>query len=395
METACILDAARTPIGSLNGGLASVVPHRLIAPLISTCLERNGLRPEDVDEVTLGCVLQAGHGQNIARQAAIEARIPVERTAMTLNMVCGSGLRSVIDASRTIRLGEGDLIIAGGTESMSLASYLLTRARSGYRMGNGELVDSMVHDGLFDIFNHYHMGITVENVAKRYSISREEQDAFAAQSQNRAERAIKEGRFVEEIVPLRVQKGKSEIIEFKQDEFPRFGMTTEVLARLKPAFQEGGTVTAGNASGVNDGAACLLVAGEGFAAKRGLRPIARIVSYGYHGVDPSVMGMGPVEAVRKALHAAGWSMDDVQLIEANEAFAAQVVAVCRQLALNNDIVNVNGGAIALGHPIGASGARILVTLLYEMKRRKLRRGLATLCIGGGMGIAVCVERGEA
>jgi acetyl-CoA C-acetyltransferase len=307
-------------------------------------------------------------------------------------MVCGSGLRSVVDAARLIRLREADLVVAGGTESMSQAAYLLPKARSGYRLGHGELVDSLVHDGLWDIFNRYHMGVTAENLAERYGISRREQDAFAAESQNRAERAIKAGRFVEEIVALRVPQRKGEALESKQDEFPRFGTTVEALARLKPAFQENGTVTAGNASGINDGAACLLLAGEELVTRKRLEPLARVVSYGYQGTDPAVMGLGPVGAVRKALAAAKWSLAEVELIEANEAFAAQSIAVNRELGLDSTRVNVNGGAIALGHPIGASGARILVTLLYEMKRRNAKRGLASLCIGGGMGIAVCVER---
>jgi acetyl-CoA C-acetyltransferase len=392
MQPVYIIDAARTAIGSFGGTLAGVPPHELAAPLISTCLARRGLKPEEAEEVLLGCVLQAGHGQNIARQAALAAGIPVEATATTLNMVCGSGLRSVVDAARLIRLREADLVVAGGTESMSQAAYLLPKARSGYRLGHGELVDSLVHDGLWDIFNRYHMGVTAENLAERYGISRREQDAFAAESQNRAERAIKAGRFVEEIVALRVPQRKGEALESKQDEFPRFGTTVEALARLKPAFQENGTVTAGNASGINDGAACLLLAGEELVTRKRLEPLARVVSYGYQGTDPAVMGLGPVGAVRKALAAAKWSLAEVELIEANEAFAAQSIAVNRELGLDSTRVNVNGGAIALGHPIGASGARILVTLLYEMKRRNAKRGLASLCIGGGMGIAVCVER---
>ncbi len=392
MRPVYILDAARTAIGSFGGTLAGVPPQELAAPLASACLARRGLEPAEVDEVLLGCVLQAGHGQNVARQTALAAGIPVERTAMTLNMVCGSGLRSVVEAARLIRLGEAGLVVAGGTESMSMAAYLLPKARAGYRLGHGELLDSLVHDGLWDIFNRYHMGVTAENLAQRYGISRQEQDAFAAESQNRAERAIKAGRFAQEIVPLRVAQRKGEPLEFAQDEFPRFGTTVEALAGLKPAFQENGTVTAGNASGINDGAACLLLAGEELVSKKKLKPLARLVSYGYEGTDPAVMGIGPVGAVRRALAAAGWSLDQAQLIEANEAFAAQSIAVQRELGLDPARVNVNGGAIALGHPIGASGARILVTLLYEMEKRNLNRGLASLCIGGGMGIAACVER---
>jgi len=392
MQPVYIIAAARTAIGSLGGTLAGVPPHQLAAPLVSACLARNGIKPEEVDEVILGCVLQAGHGMNIARQTAIAAGIPVERTAVTVNMVCGSGLRSVIDAARLISLGEAKLVVAGGTESMSQAAYLLPKARNGYRLGHGELIDSLVYDGLSDIFNRYHMGITAENLAQRYAISRQEQDAFAAESQNRAERAIQGSRFGEEIVAVEIPQRKGEPVEFKQDEFPRFGTTVAALAKLKPAFREDGTVTAGNASGINDGAACLLLAGEDLVANNGLKPLARIVAYGYQGTDPAVMGIGPAGAVRKALAAAQWSIADVELIEANEAFAAQAIAVNRELGLDAGKVNVNGGAIALGHPIGASGARILVTLLYEMKKRNAKRGLATLCIGGGMGIAACVER---
>ena len=392
MQPVYIIDAARTAIGSLGGTLAGVPPHQLAAPLVSACLARSGIKPEEVDEVILGCVLQAGHGMNLARQTAVAAGIPVERTAATVNMVCGSGLRSVIDAARLISLGEARLVVAGGTESMSQAAYLLPKARNGYRLGHGEVIDSLVYDGLWDIFNRYHMGITAENLAQRYGISRQEQDAFAVESQNRAERAIQGGRFGDEIVAVEIPQRKGEPLEFRQDEFPRFGTTVEALAKLKPAFREDGTVTAGNASGINDGAACLLLAGEDLAAKKGLKPLARIVAYGYQGTEPAVMGIGPAGAVRKALAAAQWSLADVELIEANEAFAAQALAVNRELGLDGGKVNVNGGAIALGHPIGASGARILVTLLFELKKRNAKRGLATLCIGGGMGIAACVER---
>ncbi|MGA2547651.1 MAG: acetyl-CoA C-acetyltransferase [Rectinemataceae bacterium] len=392
MNKVYIVDAARTAIGSLGGSLATVPPHKLAAPLVSACLARAGLVPGDVDEVTLGCVLQAGHGQNVARQVAVEAGIPVERTAITVNMVCGSGLRSVIDGARTIALGEAGLVAAGGTESMSLASYLLPKARSGYQMGNGELVDSMVNDGLTDVFNRCHMGATAENIAHKYGISRQEQDAFAAESQGKAETAIVGGRFAEEIVPIRVPQRKGEPLEFARDEFPRFGTTAATLAKLRPAFQPDGSVTAGNASGVNDGAACLLLASGDFVKAKGLEPMARIVSYAYQGVDPAIMGIGPVGAVRAALARAGWSIADLDLIEANEAFAVQAIAVQRELGFDGSRVNVNGGAIALGHPIGASGARILTTLLFEMRRRGAGRGLATLCIGGGMGIAMCVEK---
>jgi acetyl-CoA C-acetyltransferase len=389
MREVYVIAAARTAIGSLGGALAEIGPAKLAAPLVSACLARASVSPEEVDEVVLGCILQAGHGQNVARQAAREAGIPVERTAATVNMVCGSGLRSVVDAARTIRLGEAELIVTGGTENMSQAPYFLMKARAGYRLGHGELLDSIVSDGLTDVFNRYHMGVTAENLARRYGISRQEQDAFAAESQNRAERAIKGGKFAEEIVSILVPQRKGDPVEFSQDEFPRFGTTVETLARLKPAFQDGGTVTAGNASGINDGAACLLLASGEYVAKKKLAPLARIVSWGYQGTDPAFMGIGPVGAVRKTLSAAGWPVSEVDLIEANEAFAAQAIAVNRELGLDPARVNVNGGAIALGHPIGA---RIAVTLLSEMKKRGSKRGLATLCIGGGMGIAACFER---
>jgi acetyl-CoA C-acetyltransferase len=386
-----VIDAARTAIGSFGGTLAGIAPHRLAIPLISACLARSGLGPQEVDEVTLGCALQAGHGQNVARQAAVGAGIPVERTAMTLNMVCGSGLRSVVSAAGAIALGDAELVVAGGTESMSLAPYVLLKARTGYRMGNGELVDSMIGDGLWDVFNNYHMGVTAENLAKRYGIGRAEQDAYAAESQNRAEQAIIGKRLATEIVTVPVPQKKGETVDFSQDEFPRFGTTVDDLSRLKPAFLKDGTVTAGNSSGINDGAACLLLAARSLVERKNLTPMARVVSYGYRGVEPAFMGVGPVGAVREALTRAGWSNDDLDLIEANEAFAVQAIAVNRELGWDPSRVNVNGGAIALGHPIGASGARILVTLLHEMKKRNAKRGLATLCIGGGMGIAVCVE----
>ena len=391
MNHAFILDAARCAIGSLGGSLSSMPPQQLAAPLISRCLERNGIEPSDVNEVVLGCVLQAGHGQNIARQAAVAAGIPFERVAMTVNMVCGSGLMSVINAARMIALSEADLIVAGGTESMSQASYVLSKARFGYRMGNGELVDSMIRDGLSDAFGGYPMGKTAENLASRYAIGREQQDSFAAESQAKAERAIKAGRFKDEIVPLKIAQRKGEFLDFTQDEAPRFGTTIQALEKLRPAFQEGGTVTAGNSSGISDGAAIVLVASEWFVMQKKLRPMAKIASYGCSGAPPEIMGIAPVGAVRQALQATGWSIADLQLIEANEAFAAQALAVEHELGWNPSLVNVNGGAIALGHPIGASGARILATLLYELRKRQAARGLATLCVGGGMGVALCVE----
>ncbi len=393
MKDAFIVDGIRTAIGNFNGTLAPLGSVELGKVVVSELLKRNSLEGKEIDEVLLGCILQAGQGQNVARQAAIGSNIPQEKTAMTINMVCGSGLRAVTLAAQAIKSDDAELILAGGTESMSNAPYLLLKARTGYRMGHGELVDSMIRDGLWDIFNDYHMGITAENLAEKYNSSREEQDQFACSSQNKAEKAIKEGKFVDEIVPVEIPQRKKDPIIFKQDEFPRFGATVEGLAKLRPAFKKDGTVTAANASGVNDGAAALLVASQQAIDDYKLTPLAKIVSYAYHGTDPAIMGIGPVEAVKKALGKAGWTLNDVELIEANEAFAAQSLAVVKDLGLNPDITNVNGGAIALGHPIGASGARILITLLYEMKKRQVKKGLATLCIGGGMGIAMCVEMG--
>ena len=390
MNEVFIMGAARTAIGSFGGALANVPAVELGAMAVKAALERAGFAPGQVDEVLLGCVLQAGLGQNVARQVLIKAGIPQERTAMTLNMVCGSGLRSVAAAAQAIKAGDANVAVAGGTENMSLAPYLLRQARTGYRMGNGEIVDSMIYEGLTDIFNGCHMGITAENLAAKYGITRAEQDALAAGSQNKAEKAMADGKFKEEIVPVVMPQKKGDPVVFERDEFPRAGVTAEALGKLRPAFKSDGTVTAGNASGINDGAAALVVCGAQ-AAKSGT-PLARIVSYGWHGCDPAIMGIGPVEAVRLALSRAGWTVGDLDLIEANEAFAAQAIAVSRELKFDMDKVNVNGGAIALGHPIGASGARILVSLLHEMKRRNAKKGLATLCIGGGMGIALCVER---
>jgi len=387
-----IVGAARTAIGAFSGGLATVDPVELGRFAVAAGLERSGIQPADVDEVVLGCVLQAGLGQNVARQVQLRSGIPQERTAMTLNMVCGSGLRTVAAAAQAIKAGDAGIVVAGGTENMSQAPYLLKQARTGYRMGNGELIDSMIHEGLTDIFNGYHMGITAENLAAKYGLSRSEQDAFAAASQNKAEAAIKAGLFASEIVPVSIPQRKGDPVVFAVDEFPKAGVTAEALGKLRPAFKADGTVTAGNASGINDGAACLVVAGADAVKAKGLQPLVRIASYGWHGCDPAVMGIGPVEAVRLALRKAGWHLADVDLIEANEAFAAQSLAVARELQFDMNKVNVNGGAIALGHPIGASGARILVSLVYEMIRRDVHKGLATLCIGGGMGIAVCVER---
>lgn len=392
MKKVYIVDAARTAIGNFAGSLATVSAVELGKTVVKELLTRNNLNGTEVDEVLMGCVLQAGLGQNVARQIALGSGIAKEKTAMTINMVCGSGLRTLALAAQAIKAGDADLIIAGGAESMSNSPYLLPQARTGYRMGNGSMVDSMINDGLWDIFNNYHMGITAENLAEKYNLTKEEQDAFAAKSQQKAEAAIKAGRFVDEIVPVTVPQGKKDPIIFKQDEFPRFGSTEETIGKLRAAFKKEGTVSAGNASGINDGAAAVIIASEEAVKKYNLKPIAEITGYGYHGTDPSIMGIGPVEAVKVALKKANWNLSDVELIEANEAFAAQSLAVMKDLELNPEITNVNGGAIALGHPIGASGTRILVSLLYEMKKRDVKKGLATLCIGGGMGIALCVER---
>ena len=392
MPEAYIVHGLRTPIGNFRGSLAALGAAELGTLVARELLGRSGLRGQDIDEVLLGCILQAGLGQNVARQVALGAGVPREKTAMTINMVCGSGLRAVSLGVQAIRCGDAQIVLAGGTESMSNAPYLLPKARSGYGMGHGVLVDSMIQDGLWDVFNDYHMGVTAENLAERYHLTRQIQDEFAAQSQQKAERAIATGRFKEEIVPVSIPKKKGDPVVVETDEFPRPGTTVGTLARLQPAFKTGGTVTAGNASGINDGAACVLVASEEAVRAHGLKPMARVVSYAYAGTDPSLMGIGPVQAVREALSRAGWNLAAVDLIEANEAFAAQSLAVAKELGFDMARVNVNGGAIALGHPIGASGARILVTLLHEMRRRGSGRGLATLCIGGGMGIAMCVER---
>lgn len=392
MQETYIVGAARTPLGSFNGSLSTTSTVELGKIAVVEALQRAGVSAEEVDEVILGCVLQAGLGQNVARQILIASGIPQERCGQTVNMVCGSGLRTVASAAQAIKAGDASLVVAGGAENMSLAPYILPKARTGYRMGNGELVDTLVHDGLFDIFNSYHMGLTAENLAEKYSLSREDQDQFSAQSQQRAEAAITSGRFKDEIVPVSIPQRKGEPKIFVDDEFCRFGTTLKTLSKLRPAFKKDGTVTAGNASGVNDGAAALIVAGADAVQQKKLTPLARIVSYGWHGCDPSIMGIGPVESTKLALKRAGWTTSDLDLIEANEAFAAQALSVMKELELDPAIVNVNGGAIALGHPIGSSGARVLTTLLYEMEKRDSKKGLATLCIGGGMGIAMCVER---
>jgi acetyl-CoA C-acetyltransferase len=390
MSEVVITGAARTPIGKLNGGLSNLPAHRLGALVIEEVLKRSNAKPEEVSEVVLGQVLTAGAGQNPARQAAIAAGIPVEVTAYGINQVCGSGLRAVALGSQAIRLGDAKIVVAGGQESMSQARHAV-HLRSGISFGDTKLVDTMITDGLWDAFNDYHMGITGENVAARWKVSRETQDEFAAHSQQRAAAAQAAGRFDEEIVPVKIS-GKKGDIWIKSDEGVRLDTTAEVLAGLRPVFQKEGTVTAGNASGLNDGAAAVVLMSAEEAERRKIAPMARIVSWATRGVDPAVMGIAPVSAVREALDKAGWKLDEVDLIEANEAFAAQTCAVGKELGLDPSKLNVNGGAIALGHPIGASGARILVTLLFEMKRRNVHRGLATLCIGGGMGIAMCVER---
>ncbi|EGD52798.1 acetyl-CoA acetyltransferase [Thermoanaerobacter ethanolicus JW 200] len=391
MREAVIVSGARTAIGKFGGSLASIPVVDLGAIVIKEALKRANIAPEQVDEVLMGNVLQAGLGQNPARQSAVKAGIPVEATAATINMVCGSGLRTVTMAAQAIMTGDAEIVVAGGMENMSRAPYLLNEARFGYRMNDGKIVDSMVYDGLTDVFNQYLMGITAENVAERYGITREEQDEFALRSQKLAEAAITSGRFNDEIVPVLIPQKKGDPIEFKTDEHYRPGTTLEALSKLKPAFKPNGTVTAGNASGINDGAAAVVVMSKDKAKELGITPLATIKSYAYAGVDPSVMGLGPIYSTRKALDKAGLKIEDIDLIEANEAFAAQALAVAKELKFNMNKVNVNGGAIALGHPIGASGARILVTLLYEMKKRGSHLGLATLCIGGGMGISMIIE----
>jgi acetyl-CoA C-acetyltransferase len=393
MEDVVIVDAARTAIGKFGGTLAEIPASRLGARIITALLERTGIAPEQVDEVIMGQVLTAGVGQNPARQAAIAAGLPVEVPAMTVNKVCGSGMKAVHMAVQAIRCGDAGIVIAGGQENMNLAPHILPGSRTGMRMGDWSLVDTMIRDGLWDIFNDYHMGCTAENLVDKYRLTREEQDAFAAASQQKAEAAQKANRFAEEIVPVEIPQRKGEPIVFNSDEFPRHGTTAETLAGLKPAFRtDSGTVTPGNASGINDGAAALLVMSAVKAKELGLEPMASIAAYGNAGVDPAIMGTGPIPATQRTLARAGWNIGDLDLIEANEAFAAQSLALNRELGWDEDRVNVNGGAIALGHPIGASGARILVTLLYEMKKRDAHKGLATLCIGGGQGVATAVER---
>ncbi|WP_227762260.1 acetyl-CoA C-acetyltransferase [Zhaonella formicivorans] len=392
MREVVIAGMCRTAIGNFNGSLKNIPAVTLGAIVIKEALKRAGIQPEQVDEVIMGNVLQAGLGQNPARQAAMEAAIPKEIPAYTINKVCGSGLKAVQLAAQTIKSGDSDIIVAGGMENMSAAPYLLPEARWGQRMGDRALVDAMIKDGLWDAFNNYHMGITAENIAEQFNISREEQDYFAVSSQQKAEAAIKEGRFAKEIVPIEVPQKKGDPKIFDTDEFPRFGTTIESLSKLKPAFKKDGTVTAGNSSGINDGAAAVVVMAKEKADRLGIKPLASILSYASAGVDPSIMGTGPIEAVKKALKKANLTVDDLDLIEANEAFAAQAISVNRALKWDTAKVNVNGGALALGHPIGCTGTRILVTLLSEMERRDLKIGLATLCIGGGMGTALVVKR---
>ena len=388
--TIVIASAARTPVGSFNGSLASLPAHELGKIAIRAAMERAGVQPGDVTEAILGQVLTAGQGQNPARQAAIAAGLPVDTPAWGVNQVCGSGLRAVALGMQQIQAGGGGIVVAGGQESMSQSQHA-AHLRNGVKMGALDLVDTMIKDGLWDAFNGYHMGTTAENVARQWQITREDQDNFAVASQNKAEAARKAGKFKDEIASVTIKTKKGETV-VSDDEYIRDGATVESVAKLRPAFQKDGTVTAGNASGINDGAAVVVLMTLAEAEKRGIEPLARIVSWAHAGVDPSIMGTGPIPASKKALEKAGWTAKDLDLVEANEAFAAQACAVNKGLGWDTDKVNVNGGAIAIGHPIGASGARVLTTLLYEMKRRNAKKGLSTLCIGGGMGIAMCVER---
>ena len=385
-----IASGARTPIGAFNGSFSAMPAHTLGAAAITAALSRADVNAGDVSEVILGQVLTAGAGMNPARQAAMAAGVPEERTALGINQVCGSGLRAVALGAQAIKSGDASVIVAGGQESMTQSPHV-SHLRAGTKMGNAQLIDSMINDGLWDVFNSYHMGITAENVATQWQISRDQQDAFALRSQERAEAAQKAGVFQDEIVPVTVPNRKGDIL-IEEDEHPRHDTTIETLKKLRPAFDKEGSVTAGNASGINDGAAAVVLMSAVEAAKRGIEPLAKIKSWATEGIDPAIMGAGPIPASKTALEKAGWSSEDVDLIEANEAFAAQACAVAKEMGWDNEKINVNGGAIALGHPIGASGARVLITLLYELTRRGANKGLATLCIGGGMGIAMCVER---
>ncbi len=391
MEEIVIVGAARTPIGKFGGTLAKTPAAQLGALAIRSALERARVVPEQVSEVIMGQVLTAGVGQNPARQAAMKAGLPDMVPAMTINKVCGSGLKAAMLGAQSIANGDADVVVAGGQESMSLAPHALMGSREGFRMGDATMVDTMIVDGLWDVYNQYHMGVTAENVAREYAVTREEQDAFAVASQNKAEAAQKAGRFKDEIVPVEIASRKG-TVTFADDEYPRHGATLEALRTLKPAFDKNGTVTAGNASGINDGAAAVVLCSARKAKELGVKPLARIKAFASAGVDPRYMGMGPVPASKRCLARAGWEPKDLELMEINEAFAAQAIAVNRQMGWDTARVNVNGGAIALGHPIGASGCRVLVTLLYEMQKRDAKRGLASLCIGGGMGVAMAIER---
>lgn len=391
MKEVVIVSAVRTAVGNFGGALSGLSATDLGVIAAKEAIRRAGIDVAEISETIVGNILSAGLGQNIARQIAVKSGLPYGSPAMTINKLCGSGLRSVSMAAQFIQLGDADIVLAGGTESMSNAPYLLPQARNGYRMNHGQIIDSMIMDGLTDAFGNYHMGITAENIAEKWGITREEQDMFALESQARAEAAQKAGRFKDEIVPVEIPQRKGDPLVFDTDEFPKHGMTLQKLSGLKPAFKKDGTVTAGNASGINDGASMLLVMSADKAKELGLKPLVKIVSYGNAALDPAIMGYGPVLATREALRRANMTIENIDLIEANEAFAAQSIAVVRDLALDPERVNVNGGAIALGHPIGASGARILTSLIYEMKRRNVTNGLATLCIGGGQGIALIVE----
>ncbi len=392
MTDIVIAAAARTAIGKFGGTLAKVPAPELGATVIRELLARGDITPDEVSEVILGQVLTAGSGQNPARQSAIKAGLPPAIPAMTINKVCGSGLKAVMLAAQAVRCGDADIVVAGGQENMSAAPHVLLGSRDGFRMGDAKLIDSMIVDGLWDVYNQYHMGTTAENVAKQYGVSRSQQDEFAVASQNKAEAAQKAGKFKDEIVPVMIPQRKGDAIAFAADEFIKSGATLESLAGLRPAFSKDGSVTAGNASGINDGAAAVLVMSAERAAQLGLKPLAKIKAFASSGVDPSIMGMGPVPSSKRALEKAGWKPADLDLMEINEAFAAQACAVNKEMGWDTSKINVNGGAIALGHPIGASGCRVLITLLYEMARRDAKKGLASLCIGGGMGVAMAVER---
>ncbi|MDR5738266.1 MULTISPECIES: acetyl-CoA C-acetyltransferase [unclassified Caballeronia] len=392
MTDVVIVSAARTAVGKFGGSLAKIAAPDLGATVIRAVLERAGVKPEQVSEVIMGQVLTAGSGQNPARQSVIKAGLPDMVPGMTINKVCGSGLKAVMLAANAIIAGDAEIVVAGGQENMSAAPHVLPGSRDGFRMGDAKLIDSMIVDGLWDVYNNYHMGTTAENVAREYGITREAQDQFAALSQNKAEAAQKAGRFNDEIVPIAIPQRKGDPLQFNTDEFVRHGVTAEALSGLKPAFSKEGTVTAANASGINDGAAAVVVMSAKKAEALGLTPLARIRAYANAGVDPKVMGMGPVPASKRCLERAGWGVNDLDLMEINEAFAAQALAVHKQMGWDQSKINVNGGAIAIGHPIGASGCRILVTLLHEMQKRDAKKGLASLCIGGGMGVALAVER---